>query len=211
MAVPFESYGRPAPWEYCAICSFSYEAHKAGVVTEKGGTWVLCREALAERLPGEPAVADLFDAGQWEILCMSSAEAVGGYHGVAVVHRARRQLVVAHRGTQGWQDVVTDLYGIVLGDGMVEQQKAAYAFAQRAVTTAGERDIRVSDDLAAFQLSFTGHSLGGWLAQCSCALQRRQNGRFAPAVVFDAPGAASAVEQLAAAGGNMATSAVGAG
>jgi putative lipase involved disintegration of autophagic bodies len=71
--------------------------------------------------------------------------------------------VIAHRGTDptNLEALWTDLQGVLLNE-YVRQMESASTFAHKVDEVLREvsRMKRVS-----FQLFFTGHSLGGWLAQ----------------------------------------------
>jgi pimeloyl-ACP methyl ester carboxylesterase len=72
-------------------------------------------------------------------------------------------MVIAHRGTDIW-DVnasVTDVRGVLFNN-YVQQMGSSSTFANKVVTVLQqiEQEKKVS-----FELFFTGHSLGGWLAQ----------------------------------------------
>ena len=107
--------------------------------------------------------------------------------------------MVAHRGTKPTSigALWTDLKGVVLND-YVRQMESASTFAHEVVEVLREvrRKYRVS-----FQLFFTGHSLGGWLAQVTTFTTEylKREGTFflrsnddcdyhPHTVVFDSPG-----------------------
>ena len=86
-----------------------------------------------------------------------------GYFGTAYWHPEHQQVVIAHRGTdiKNVGALVTDVKGVLFNN-YVEQMSSASTFANKvaAVMQEIEQEKKVS-----FELFFTGHSLGGWLAQ----------------------------------------------
>ena len=135
----------------------------------------------------------------WKLLTTASNFSLtNGYFGVAYWHPEHQQVVIAHRGTANLADLWTDLKG-VLCNKYVPQMESASTFAHKVVEVLQEfiREKRVS-----FQLFFTGHSLGGWLAQITTFttvyLKREENlflrnnndqDCFHPrTLVFDSPG-----------------------
>jgi Tfp pilus assembly protein PilF len=200
------------PLENAIMSKLAYILMKPGVVNDSSAE--INQEELKTKTPDE-LIEDiqkffedgweLFDihkpAFQWQTNILKD----GGYHGACFVHRSRKLLVVSHRGTQNFDDLATDLSGIVLS-GVCNQQQAAYTFCATVLQKAESERMSVSDSLRDFRLSFTGHSLGGWLGQCCCAMKKTE-GLYAPAVVFDAPGAAIMLEQMIGTGVNLVNSA----
>jgi hypothetical protein len=72
-------------------------------------------------------------------------------------------VVIAHRGTdiKNFGALVTDVKGVLFNN-YIQQMSSASTFTNEVVAVLQEREQgkRVS-----FELFFTGHSLGGWLAQ----------------------------------------------
>ena len=104
----------------------------------------------------------------WQFLTTASNTGdENGYFGTAYWHPEHQQVVIAHRGTDTnnaydfLNDFYTDLEG-VLSNNYVPQMSSASTFANKVVAVLQEieREQNVS-----FELFFTGHSLGGWLAQ----------------------------------------------
>jgi len=136
----------------------------------------------------------------WKLLTTASnITKTNGYFGAAYWHPEHQQVVVAHRGTKPTSigALWTDLKGVVLND-YVRQMESASTFAHEVVEVLREvrRKYRVS-----FQLFFTGHSLGGWLAQVTTFTTEylKREGTFflrsnddcdyhPHTVVFDSPG-----------------------
>ena len=100
----------------------------------------------------------------WQLLTTASNTGNGnGYFGTAYWHPEHQQVVIAHRGTQfkNAGPLVTDFNGVLLNN-YVQQMSSASTFANKVVAVLQEieQEMKVS-----FELFFTGHSLGGWLAQ----------------------------------------------
>ena len=131
----------------------------------------------------------------WETHKIYKYPEAGGYYGATYINRKDQQLVLAHRGTTlKWFDLIdkdsptkTDLKGI-LGGAIVAQQVAAYRAVKQAITDA--KDLH-------YNLSVTGHSLGGWLAELSLYFCYRDfDCPNVKAVTFDSPGSVMHMEQL---------------
>jgi hypothetical protein len=137
----------------------------------------------------------------WQLLTTAFNEK-NGYFGAAYWNSESHQIVIAHRGTDASKiDVLlTDLNGIVLNR-YVSQMNSATTFADKLKRCLTELEVN-------FQLFFTGHSLGGWLAQITtftskylalydCKFQNAQEGYHAHTVVFDSPGCREMLLQMA--------------
>jgi len=107
----------------------------------------------------------------WKSLTTASNE-TNGYFGAAYWHPDHQQVVIAHRCTKGTNlgarsvhknlgALLTNVNG-VLHNQYVPQMESAITFALKVVE--GLRDISRKNGVS-FQLFYTGHSLGGWLAQ----------------------------------------------
>jgi len=114
-----------------------------------------------------------------------------GYFGVIYVNHDTRQIVVAHRGTDNLKTLlVDDIQEIYFGKTST-QHKAAYRLVEQAVTLArsgGE-----------WHLSFTGHSLGAFLAELSvlyCLRSDVFDYSQVSAVTFESPGSRESLEKL---------------
>ena len=111
----------------------------------------------------------------WQLLTTASNSRIkNGYFGIAYWHPQNQQVVIAHRGTEikitgafgkslksAIADVYTDIKGVLFNN-YVPQMNSASTFANKVVAVLQEihqqRNVH-------FELFFTGHSLGGWLAQ----------------------------------------------
>jgi len=100
----------------------------------------------------------------WKLLTRASnGRRKNGYFGAAYWHPEHQQVVIAHRGTKpsNLGALWTDAVGVFLNK-HVPQIGSASTFAHKVVEVLQEvkREKGTS-----FQVFFTGHSLGGWLAQ----------------------------------------------
>ena len=100
----------------------------------------------------------------WKLLTTSSNDSINnGYIGAAFWHLEHLQVVFVHRATDptNLEALRTDVNDLLLYQ-YVSHMDSASTFANKTVEVLREfkREHRVS-----FQLFFTGHFLGGWLAQ----------------------------------------------
>jgi len=100
----------------------------------------------------------------WKLLTTASnGSKTNGYFGAAFWHPEHQQVVIAHRGTDPtnlgalWTDIVG-----VLFKHHVSQMCSASTFAHKVVELL--REVSRKEGVN-FQIFYTGHSLGGWLAQ----------------------------------------------
>jgi len=144
--------------------------------------------------------------GGWKLLTTASNNSkTNGYFGAAYWNPNHQQVVIAHRGTvpTNLGALWTDLKGVVLND-YVRQMESASTFVHKIVEVLREMKG------VSFQLFFTGHSLGGWLAQVTTFtteyLTREENlfllsnndrDCYHPhTVVFDSPGCKDMLSQM---------------
>ncbi len=119
-----------------------------------------------------------------------------GYYGVLYQNTNTCQLVLAHRGTEfsglkeelfGHKDVSTDINGIVLNK-IVKPIYEAYLATENSIKIAKEAQL---------PLSFTGHSLGAWLAELSAYFSfKHLDYMHTRALTFDSPGSYDIFETL---------------
>ena len=145
----------------------------------------------------------------WKLLTTASnSSKTNSYFGVAYWHPNDQQVVIAHRGTEltNLGALWTDLVG-VLFKRHVPQMGSASTFAHKVVEVLGE--VKQEKGVS-FQLFFTGHSLGGWLAQItnftikylkiegnSFLKSNNEQNCFHPnTVVFDCPGCQDMLLQM---------------
>jgi hypothetical protein len=144
----------------------------------------------------------------WKLLttaCNSSKS--NGYFGAAYWHPEHQQVVIAHRGTANLAALWTDVVG-VLFKFHVPQMSSASTFAYKVVEV-----LRLvnQEKGVQFQVFFTGHSLGGWLAQITNFTTKYLDRKgitflksenvsqwFHPhTVVFESPGCKDMLSQMA--------------
>jgi len=104
----------------------------------------------------------------WKFLTTASHFGIGnGYFGTAYWHPEHQQVVIAHRGTDTnsfiafLKDLYSDIKGVVRNK-YDDQMNSASTFANNVVAVLQEIQ---QEKKASFEVFFTGHSLGGWLAQ----------------------------------------------
>ncbi|MEL6153026.1 MAG: hypothetical protein AAFQ78_03290, partial [Bacteroidota bacterium] len=114
-----------------------------------------------------------------------------GYKGVIYRHAAKKQLVLAHRGT-------------VLNAGALKTDALAIAQniiagQERLMPKMLQQAIKLAEQ-EGYSLTTTGHSLGGWLAQVTAFLARDhkkyRTKHHVKAITFDTPGARPMLEQM---------------
>ena len=137
----------------------------------------------------------------WKLLGIALHPAINnGYVGVVYWHASKRHIVIAHRGTKpknlgaDW----ADLKGIIMNK-KVAQMDSATTFSYLILESLPE-EIK--------SISFTGHSLGGWLAQITTFsseylersgnfFKKRAQPIYHPhTVVFDSPGCQPMLSKL---------------
>jgi hypothetical protein len=145
----------------------------------------------------------------WKLLTTASNfRRKNGYFGAAYWHPEHQQVVIAHRGTDltNVGALWTDVAGVVFKH-HVPQMGSASTFAHKVVEVL--RDVKREYGVS-FQLFFTGHSLGGWMAQVTTFITKylkREENFFLTSnndsdcyhshtVVFDSPGCKNMLLQM---------------
>lgn len=132
-------------------------------------------------LPGYP---------NWIIKVIKSSKS--GYFGVIYFNQSENHIVVAHRGTDLGSKrlistIITDLNGVILNN-FTKQHEDSLELVNIAVELA---------KTTSSGLSFTGHSLGGFLAELSVFhCNKALNFLNVNAVTFDSPGAQESIKVL---------------
>lgn len=119
------------------------------------------------------------DLQNWKIIDVQDGESQTGFY--AVAFQQGNSVVIAFRGTNDVQDLVSDA-GIYLSvPNIIDQMGPARKFVKR---------VEQSLPSGKYQLVFTGHSMGAWLAQMMYAdyLDKNPNWQVAGATVFDSIG-----------------------
>ena len=135
----------PTPYTLAQFASKAYEDFRTG----ETGAQYEARLALPDG---------------WKLLTTASnSSKTNGYFGAAYWNPNHQQVVIAHRGTKFTNvgALVTDLNGVLLNN-YVRQMESASTFAHKVVEVLRDFNLRKG---VSFQLFFTGHSLGVWLAQ----------------------------------------------
>jgi len=145
----------------------------------------------------------------WKLLTTASnSRRTNGYFGAAYWQPEYQQVVVAHRETdpKSLGAVWTDLRGVLLNQ-YVLQMHSASTFAHKVVEVLREFKLKFG---LSFQMFYTGHSLGGWLAQITTFTTKYlevQGNRFLKSdnipqsyhphtVVFGSPGCKMMLSQM---------------
>jgi ankyrin repeat protein len=145
----------------------------------------------------------------WKLLTTASNNSeANGYFGAAYWHPEHQQVVIAHRGTKPTNvgALWTDVWGIMLNH-YVRQMNSASTFAHEVVEVLESVSQKKG---VIFQLFYTGHSLGGWLAQITTFTTKylkREGNIFLKSndvqdcyhphtVVFDSPGCHDMLSQM---------------
>ncbi len=186
----------PSPFEYAILSMHSYEDN----VSENQLIEVLY-QGKRYRLQGWKVYKCFAynEQSNWGTVLGFLGGYPGGYRGVLYINRDKKQMVLAHRGT----DVLN-----------ASAMKTNYLCIWRNKCGGQERFIpnlvRQSSELTqregCLSLSFTGHSLGGWLAQLSLfhfhyenellEVGNLQRAYYTKAVTFDTPGAYEVLDKI---------------
>ncbi|OJW68840.1 MAG: hypothetical protein BGO68_04925 [Candidatus Amoebophilus sp. 36-38] len=117
----------------------------------------------------------------WKVVQFEDDSTNSGFYSALYVNEGTHQAVLSFQGTKYLLKdlVVEDMQG-VLGNSITKQQTLAYKATKAAVKYAKEEG---------FNLSITGHSLGGYLAELGIAFCHLDfNYRQVKGIVFDSPG-----------------------
>ena len=112
-----------------------------------------------------------------------------GYRGIMYLNEQKKQLVLAHRGTQltNVSAIKTDVKAIVQNV-VGGQERIIPQLLEEALTAAKKQQC---------SLTVTGHSLGGWLAQITVFIAQIQYPELhVKAIAFDSPGAQPMLAQI---------------
>jgi hypothetical protein len=145
----------------------------------------------------------------WKLLTtVCNSNKANGYFGAAYWHPEHQQVVIAHQGTKfdNFGALWTDVAGVMF-ENHVAQMGSASTFANNVVEV-----LQSFNEIkgVSFQLFFTGHSLGGWLAQVTTFTTKylkREGNLFLRSyndndcchphtVVFDSPGCKDMLSQM---------------
>ena len=130
----------------------------------------------------------------WEIIENPEGKLESGYVGAIFIHHTRKQIVIAHAGTlpSRVKTLLADTRGVV--------NKGADPLVLGALMQSQGKEQASLKELVekeGYHLSFTGHSLGGFLAEMSVYACHRGFGLHYPeasAVVFDSPGSLEVIQ-----------------
>ena len=165
---------------------------------------LLSMHAYADSKEGDPAkleeIAMDHHLESWKVEKICDDTDKTGYYGMIYKNDKTHQIVLAHRGPKGGaKEVFTNLLNknddwktyleeILGGQIIVGQQARNYEFTEEAIKLAKKLGYR---------LSFTGHSLGAWLAELSAFYSHAYfDYRNVKAVTFESPGTLPMLEKL---------------
>ena len=190
----------PSPYEYVILSKHVYLDVEVG-----------------EKVSGKYGNNEQYQLDDWEVYANLSEDAKGifhtifksldfpsGYRGILYYNKRKKQMVLAHRGTdpKNLSAVETDIKSIAQNDIGAGQERFIIGLVRKALEKAKEASVK--------SLSFTGHSLGGWLAQISLFVffdQKRifehdfYENLYIKAVTFDTPGARDMLEKMSSRNG----------
>nr|XP_042900449.1 uncharacterized protein LOC107441805 [Parasteatoda tepidariorum]XP_042900450.1 uncharacterized protein LOC107441805 [Parasteatoda tepidariorum]XP_042900451.1 uncharacterized protein LOC107441805 [Parasteatoda tepidariorum]XP_042900452.1 uncharacterized protein LOC107441805 [Parasteatoda tepidariorum]XP_042900453.1 uncharacterized protein LOC107441805 [Parasteatoda tepidariorum] len=150
----------------------------------------------------------LTQESDWNLL--TTAKSKDGYFGAAYWNRKMQAVVIAHKGTRltSLYDLKADYSGILLNQ-YIPRISSAATFSHKIAVKLKELGKKYS---AFLTLSFTGHSLGGWLAQISAFttqyltvkifgskqifVKSEEEAYHTHTVVFDSPGCKNMLSKM---------------
>jgi hypothetical protein len=94
------------------------------------------------------------DLNSWKVIDVENAESIYGFY--AIAFEQGNTVVIAYRGTDNVQDIMSDADIYLNIQGEVEQLRLAKQFVS---------EVQKSLPDNSYHVIFTGHSIGGWLAQ----------------------------------------------
>jgi hypothetical protein len=115
-------------------------------------------------------------------------EGKSGYFGAIYINDEMQQVVLAHRGTDSLGAILEDMRGILLNR-ISPQKEEAFYFVEDAINLVRGKQ--------GYRLSFTGHSLGAFLAELS-VFYAHDHFKYQDvnAVTFESPGSYESLEQM---------------
>ncbi|MEL6607070.1 MAG: Mbeg1-like protein, partial [Bacteroidota bacterium] len=183
-----ELHYSPSPYE-CVV--LSEHVYKQDLQAGDPVLWIDPETQQPHPLRGW-TVLKVFSDEEEEDLLSTAFQQLGlpyGYRGALYVHAQKKQLVLAHRGTQlkNFSSIKTDARSIaqnIIGG----QERILPILLEEALATAQQKQ---------YALTVTGHSLGGWLAQVTAFIAKEQYPEaHVKAITFDSPGARPMLEQI---------------
>ena len=113
-----------------------------------------------------------------------------GYYGVAYINHQQQEIIIAHKGTVNYQDIITDAFFALLGY-PAKQFATAYYFSQSVWD-----EIEKNPELKHYARSHTGHSLGALLAEITAYHEAKDFNCIRTVVTFDSPGSGSLLKYM---------------
>jgi hypothetical protein len=122
-------------------------------------------------------------------LVLMTRESLSGYFGAVYLCESTKQYVIAHRGTSSLTDLFEDLHGVILNQYSAQKQEA-FLLVDLVI-----HQIRIHKP--DYRISFTGHSLGAFLAElCVYYATHTLNFPRVNAVTFESPGSKQSMMSL---------------
>lgn len=175
----------PSPYEFAVLAKHAYRNAKVGDVVSLQEDNVF----KGDRTLNDWKVLKIFKEERKLSATFKKLGLPFGYRGTLYINETKKQLVLAHRGTdfKNISAVKTDILSIAKNF-IGGQETLLPDLLADAVNEAKSRG---------YTLSTTGHSLGGWLAQVTAFLAKDLYPNFhVKCVAFDTPGAKPMLEQI---------------
>ena len=145
-------------------------------------------------IEGNPEWKDKLKS-DWKVYDVVNEFEKCGYYGVIYINESKKQLVIAHRGTSNLGGAKTDI-NEVLSKKIGPAIEKAYATVDRVIKLVKSGpDIKGSPNTKGFNVSVTGHSLGGYFSALSAFFAYKKE-YVVKGVIFDSPGTGAMMEQL---------------
>ena len=151
---------------------------------------LLSYDAYKDRTPNEAISLEGFSGydkylKDWAVSYVSKVESTG-YYGVIYKNDKRKQIVLAHRGTDGFKDFRANFQGVVMRNPDMSQFNNCFDITLKSLAS----------EYNGYNLSITGHSLGAFLSELSAFFCKRERNLLVQVVNFESPGSMNVLEKL---------------
>lgn len=121
-----------------------------------------------------------------------------GYAGCAYVNHRIRQVIIAHRGIAEWGEL-KESYQDSFFAALTKQMRSALGYYRHVLTQFRDQGqtALITDTLEGYQLGFTGHALGAWLAEVCAADALLQFDLVCHTVTFESLGSLAMLQVMA--------------